>query len=146
MTVLKVYPRNGHVRKASQSPYLSEMMREFWNNENEAVQFTNPKANISEHADKYEIMLALPGMRKKDVELTVEKDLLTISHKNTEEGEGVEYSRKEFDFRGFTRSFSLPETVNTGTISAKMDNGILRVSLPKKEEAVDKGPRRIDIS
>ncbi len=147
MTLLRVYPKNGHVSPGVQRPYyLSDLMNEFFPGESKVSRFTNPKANIAENADNYEIVLALPGMTKKDIELLVEKETLTIRHKNNESREEVSYARKEFDFNGFERSFSLPETVNTEKISARMENGMLTVTLPKKDEAVDRGPRNINIS
>lgn len=147
MTLLRVYPKNGHVSRSVQRPYyLSDMMNEFFPNEGNASRFTNPKANIAENAENYEIVLALPGMAKKDIELSVEREVLTIRHKNNDSRDEVTYARKEFDFTGFERSFSLPETINIEKISAKMENGMLTVTLPKKEEAIDKGPRNINIS
>ena len=98
--------------------------------------------NISEGDDDFLIEVVLPGLNKGDFNVNVENDLLTISAErkveNKEEGEsnGRKYTRKEFGFTSFKRSFHLPENVNSDDITANYNQGILAVSLPKvaKEE------------
>ena len=94
-----------------------------------------PSTNIIEKNDGYELHMALPGMQKKDVKISLEKNVLSIaSDKKTNEEDGVKYTRREFAYGTFCRSFTLPETVDTAKITADFKNGILRVKLPKKEE------------
>lgn len=109
---------------------------------------TIPAANISEEEDKYKIEFAAPGMSKKDFKIDLNNNVLTVSSdKKTEDKEEKEnYMRREFHYSSFSRSFSLPDSVDTDKIKAKHDNGILSVSIPKKPEAVEKGPKQIEIS
>ena len=108
---------------------------------------TQPSVNIREQEEEYHIELAAPGMEKPDFNVDVDHDLLTISvekeQENTEEHEG--YTRREFNYGSFKRSFNLPDTVDAEKIKATYNNGILQVVLPKKAE-VKKAKRTIKIS
>jgi HSP20 family protein len=106
-----------------------------------------PSVNVVEHKDGFRIELAAPGLVKEDFKVNLEKDLLTISVKkeaNTEE-ETDTYRRREFNYSSFERSFRLPETVDAEKIDAKYDNGVLLIALPKKEAAIEKPAREIEI-
>jgi HSP20 family protein len=96
-----------------------------------------PAVNISESADHYHIELAAPGLKKDDFRVSVERDMLTISTetKNENHSEGRTYNRKEYSYSAFTRSFTLPESADIEKISASYNDGILKLELPKKEEA-----------
>jgi HSP20 family protein len=96
-----------------------------------------PAANIVENKDHYEVSLAAPGMKKDDFSIDVEGNVLTISAEKEEKKEEKDerYSRKEFSYTSFSRSFTLPEWVNKDKIDASYDNGLLRLHLPKTEEA-----------
>jgi len=96
-----------------------------------------PAVNISESADHYYIELAAPGLKKDDFRVSVERDMLTISTetKNENLSEGRTYNRKEYSYSAFTRSFTLPESADVEKISASYNDGILKLELPKKEEA-----------
>lgn len=106
-----------------------------------------PPVNIKETESAYEVELSAPGKKKEDFNIEVDNDLLTISSEfksesNTEEGK---YTRREFSFSSFKRSFTLPETVKEDEIKAGYENGILKITLPKKEEALPKAKRLIDV-
>ena len=107
-----------------------------------------PAVNVVESKDSFRIELALPGIKKEDVTINVEGDNLTISGKNESKlnEENESYTRREFNYSTFSRTFTLPETVDADAISAEYNNGILNVSIPKKEEAKDKGPKSVKIS
>jgi HSP20 family protein len=92
--------------------------------------------------------MAAPGLTKEDFKINVENDVLTVSNeKKTETSEKNEkYTRKEFSYSSFLRSFTLPEIVDMEKINAGYENGILTLTLPKKEEAKPKSPREIKIS
>ena len=108
---------------------------------------SRPTVNVVENEDTYSLKLAAPGLEKKDFELNIDKNLLTISvEKEIETTEGERYTRREFSYNKFTRSFRLPKTVKTEDISAAYKNGILTVTLPKKEEAKELPPRKVKIS
>ena len=96
-----------------------------------------PAVNISESEDGWKLSLAVPGLNKEDFKVEVKERKLSISYEDasedTETGKG--YSRKEFGFKSFKRSFLLPETVDASKISASYKQGVLDLYVPKKEEA-----------
>jgi HSP20 family protein len=144
---MKVYDKNGQEGKVSAPFYrFSDMFNDFFGEKNYTANFSNPAVNISEEPDSYMLSVALPGVSKTDVSIKVEKDMLILSRNAEVDNAEVNYNRREFDYSNFNRSFKLPHTVNVSKISAKMDNGILWLILPKKEEAIDKGPKEIKIS
>jgi HSP20 family protein len=95
-----------------------------------------PAANISETDNDFTIALAVPGLSKEDFKIEIENNLLTIfSEKKESKEENTEnYTRKEFMVGSFSRSFTLPKSIDTEKIQAQYNNGILNVVLPKKEE------------
>lgn len=110
---------------------------------------TVPSVNVKETADNYEVEMAAPGMSKDDFKVELDGNLLTISSSKEQEDEKVEkgYSRKEFSYQSFRRSFNFPkDVVDEDKIEAKYENGLLRLTIPKKEESKRKGPRLINIS
>ncbi len=92
-----------------------------------------PLANIHEFEDRYEIQLALPGISKSDIDLQIEKDVLTIKGVKSEETE-KNYHLREFNYEGFERKFRLSEVADRSSITAEFKNGILHVGIPKLEE------------
>lgn len=96
-----------------------------------------PAVNITEHKDAYEVSLAVPGMKKDDFKIDVAGNMLTISSEkqDTKEEEDKKFTRKEYNYSSFSRSFTLPKEINREKINAKYDHGILKISLPRKEEA-----------
>lgn len=109
-----------------------------------------PAVNVREKDDTYEIHVAAPGMKKEDFKLSVENNVLSVSAEEKTEKENKDqegnFTRREFSYTSFRRSFSLPSSVDADNINAKYDNGILVLSLPKKEEAKPKPPKQIEIS
>ena len=110
-----------------------------------------PAVNVREHGDGFEVEVAAPGFDKKDFHIEVDNDLLTISSvretKNEETKDNGRYTRREFGYTSFKRSFALPEhTVNTEKIKASYENGILYISLPKLEEVKPKPAKAIAVS
>ncbi|WP_341835666.1 Hsp20/alpha crystallin family protein [Chitinophaga pollutisoli] len=97
---------------------------------------TVPAVNISEDKDAFKIAMAAPGMKKEDFRIDVSDDLLTISAENESQQEDKKdnYRKQEYSFSSFTRSFQVPESVVASKIEAKYTDGILEISLPKKEE------------
>jgi HSP20 family protein len=95
-----------------------------------------PNVNIVEYKDDYRVELAVPGMKKQDFKINVEGNLLTISaEKEIQFEEKFEkFTRQEFNYTTFERTFTLPEYVVAENIQAKYEDGILRIVLPKKEE------------
>jgi len=106
-----------------------------------------PDINVREDKDKYTIEVAAPGLDKKDFDVDIQNNVLTISSEKEQKDENKDdnYLRREFSYSSFQRSFSLPETVKVEDIKAKHDNGVPFVELPKKKEAVEKASKKIDI-
>ena len=96
-----------------------------------------PAVNISEQKDKFKIDVAVPGMEKQDFKLNLDHNVLTIScEKRTEEEKKEEsYTRREFSFNSFQRSFTLPESVDVEKIDATYKDGLLTIALFKKAES-----------
>jgi len=99
--------------------------------------YNDPAANIIEQPESFELELAAPGMKKDDFKISLENSVLTISSetRNETQEEGKNYTRKEFSYGSFSRSFTLPKTINMDNIQAEYQDGILKVILPKREEA-----------
>lgn len=98
---------------------------------------TVPSVNIIENKDDFNVSLAVPGMKKDDFKIDVSGNILTISCEKEEEKKESDatYSREEYNYSSFSRSFTLPEDVDKEKIDAHYENGELSISLPKKEEA-----------
>ena len=119
-----------------------------WTNSNFSdTNTTMPAVNVKENNDEYVIEVAAPGMKKDDFTVEIDNDVLTISSEMQSEKEesNDNYTRKEFSFTSFKRAFTLPETVDGSKIDAKYEDGILRLTLPKKQEALPKPKRLIEI-
>jgi len=142
------------VRFSNQVPSVFDRLFEGdlfdWSNRNfSPTNTTLPSVNIKETADAYEVEVAAPGFDKSDFKLELNHEMLTIlSEKKTENEakEGEQYTKREFSYQSFSRSFTLPQTADGERISANYENGILRVSIPKKEEAKPKPMRVIEIN
>ena len=108
---------------------------------------TIPAVNISENKERFDVTIAAPGMKKDDFNIDVDGNTLTISAETREEKEEKEnrYTRKEYSYSSFSRSFSLPDGVNKDKIDASYDNGILKLSLPKTEEAKKAASKHISV-
>lgn len=135
------------------SRMLSNVFDEFFNRSLSDIvgsdfTFTQPSVNIVENEDSYDIEMAAPGLKKQDFNIEINKNNLTISarkEEKTEEKTEGKVTRSEFNYSSFTRSFYLPETVDAEKIDAKYKEGILKLQLPKKEEAKVKAPKTIEI-
>ncbi|MFM1964067.1 MAG: hypothetical protein RLZZ172_2912 [Bacteroidota bacterium] len=106
-----------------------------------------PAVNVKETDDTYEIIMAAPGLEKNDFKIDVNGSLLTISAKKDEKKEERDetYSRREYSYTSFSRSFSLPEDIFKDKIDANYMNGELRLTLPKKEEAKTMPHQKISV-
>ncbi|WP_333866351.1 Hsp20/alpha crystallin family protein [Sphingobacterium sp.] len=97
-----------------------------------------PAVNISESEKSFKIEMAAPGLDKSDFKINVDKNLITISAEKKEETVSEEklYSKKEFNYSSFSRSFTLPETVDYSNIEAAYEGGVLVLTVGKKEDAI----------
>jgi len=145
MTFVKVKPVRNYTR-----PTFNKVFDEFFNDAyhtpRSAVR-NKPAINIIEAADNFRIEVAAPGLEKGDFAINVEKDQLSIStSREAKLADGDTIKRKEFDYFNFKKSFQLPDSIDSLNIEASYNNGILIVSLPKKEEAKEQPPRKIEIA
>jgi HSP20 family protein len=96
-----------------------------------------PAVNVHEDKDNFILSVAAPGLKKSDFNIDVDGNLLTISSEKEEnkEEKDARYTRKEYNYSSFSRTFTIPEEVKQDKIEAEYENGVLKVTLPKKEEA-----------
>jgi HSP20 family protein len=149
---MSIIKRNGNFFSPFPAIFDDFLSRDLfdWNTSNFSNSGTTlPAVNIKETADNFEVEMAAPGMNKEDFNVTLDGNVLTISAERKAQNAGNEdrYSRKEFYYESFQRKFSLPkEVVDEKDIQARYENGILRLLIPKREEARPKPPRNIQIS
>lgn len=130
--------------------YLPSIFDEFFESNSKSVfdnKFSSPQINVIEGSNSYEIELAAPGFEKDDFNVEVKDDLLTINATKSEENEedAKNYKRREFSYNSFSRSFILPELIDSEKLDAEYKKGILNIFIPKKEEAKEKPARMIVI-
>lgn len=137
--------------------YLPSFLDKFWNNELMDWERSNfsgtnsslPAVNVKETVDNYTIELAAPGMNKNDFTVNFANNVLTISSKKETKKEETDkkYTRKEFNYQSFQRAFTVPENAVLGEkISASYTDGILSITLPKRDEVKPQPEREIKIS
>jgi HSP20 family protein len=127
--------------RIAHDPVMRMLLNNFMNQEQQTERKCRwmPATNITESDQAYHVEMAVPGLSKEDFNINLEKDVLSISteRENTEKtGEQAEqnFRMREFGRRNFCRSFSIPEAVDKDNIKAEYINGILMITLPKKEE------------
>ena len=122
-----------------------DLLSNFFDNANAG---TVPAVNIVESKDDYQIELAAPGLEKKDFKVDLNNNMLTISSEKEQknEVEGEKIIRREFSYTAFKRSFTLPDSADGDKIKAAYNEGILKISIPKREEAKEQPVRQISIS
>ena len=119
---------------------------EFLSNFNTGI--TLPAVNIKETSDEFVLELAIPGMKKSDFTIDVENKILSIASEVKHEDEETKdhYTKREFGYSSFKRTFTLPDSVESDKVKASYKDGVLMITLPKREEAKQKPPKRIEIS
>jgi HSP20 family protein len=129
---------------------LDEFFKPDWMGGLEQRTTVIPAVNIKEAEDHFDLELSVPGFKKDDINIEVNENILTISStvetSSEDKDEKGNYTRREFSRSSFKRSFTLPETINEDGINANYEDGILTLTLPKKEEALPKPKRLIEIS
>jgi len=144
-TLVKTNRKNGFAPSPLLDDFISRDLFDWagWSNDS-----TNPSVNIIESDEDFKVEMAAPGMKKDDFQVELDNDTLTIqselSNENMEEND--KFTRREFNYQSFKRSFYLPNTVEADKINAKYKDGILRLVIPKKEEAKRKPAKTIKIS
>ena len=114
-----------------------------WGNIGKEETLALPPVNIYETKNAFELELNVPGRSKEDFNIALEKGILTISYEKKEEqkSEDRKAVRREFNFRSFKRTFHLDEKINVNGITAKYENGLLTLTLPKMEEKHEEGKK-----
>jgi len=137
---------------SERTPYVFDDFFKPWNEWFEGGLFGRtmnvPAVNIVEHKDEYQVSLAVPGMKKDDFKIDVDGNMLTISSEKEEnkEEKDKKFTRKEYNYSSFSRSFTLPEEINREKIEAKYEDGVLKISLPRKEEAKKNSAKHIAVN
>lgn len=153
MSTLMKAPINGNEISTPKS--LSSWVDNFFENglgtgflSNFNTGITLPAVNIKENPNEYKLELAIPGMKKSDFNIDLDNKTLSISSEveNENEEHNDSYTRREFGYSSFKRTFILPDTVESDQVNANYIDGILCITLPKREEAKQKPPKRIEIS
>ena len=135
MTLVKF----NNVQKNAVSPWFSDVFDSLINDSilNDRSVAKTPAVNIAETENEFYIELAVPGLKKEDFKINLEKNVLSVSAekkaKNVEEGK--KYSKREYSYNSFVRSFTLPESADYGKIDAEYTDGVLKLNVAKKEEA-----------
>jgi HSP20 family protein len=126
---------------------MEEFFRPDWIGGMQQTNLSVPPVNIRETDMTFEVELSAPGKAKENFNIELDNDMLTISSEQKSENtsEDGKFTRREFSHSSFRRSFTLPETVKEDEIKASYENGILKITLPKREEALPKPKRMIDI-
>lgn len=129
--------------------FLENDVLDFFNNNFSESNTTVPAVNIKETDNEFDVELAAPGMNKEDFNINLENDQLTVSSEHKEESKKEEdgkFSRREFSYQKFQRTFSIPENmVDSDKIDARYEDGLLKIRLPKLEHAKVKPARKIEV-
>jgi len=136
MTLVKL--TNGTKNRAV-NPFFNDVFDSILNDSflNDKFASRVPAVNIAETENGFEIELAVPGLKKEDFKINLDKNVLSVSaDKKTENvEEGKRFSKREYSYKSFTRSFTLPEVADHSKIEAEYTDGILKLNVAKKEEA-----------
>lgn len=136
---------NNHVPSLIEN-FFGRDMNDFFNT-NTPTFHNVPAVNVAEHEAGFRIEVAAPGLKKEDFKLNLNHNNLTIegSQKNDSDKSNEKYTRREFSYTSFQRTFTLPTSVNADQIQATYTDGLLKIDIPKREEAKVKPPRQIEI-
>lgn len=149
MTLVQLRNKPSTMRPYFGRSILSDFFNDFFE-ENQLPAGINrsvPPVNIMETDDAFKVELAVPGMKKEDFKIEVENGVLTIqaSREESSEKEEKNYTRKEFSYSTFSRTFTMPDNISADQISASYEDGVLGLNLPKKEESRKKPAKEIRV-
>ena len=142
------------IKQRGSYPSMRSLLEDFWNNDTLLEdRFWNtrvnlPAVNIIEKDDKFLIELAAPGLRKEDFKINIENGILQIDSESQREvdEEKDNYTRKEFNYSSFSRSFTLPENASEENIAANYENGVLKLKLQKLKSETSHKKKQILIA
>ncbi len=140
------------VKRNINSQYFPDWLEDFFSGEvfNPLIKSrisSVPMVNVYENDDSFRIEVAVPGMGKEDIKINIENDIIKISAESESkiENENEKCTKREYSYKSFSRSFTLPESADIEKIDAKSLDGILKVIIKKKDEEIVKAPREIKI-
>jgi len=133
-----------------QTPFITSLFDDYVNQDWDfkvSSSAGTPAVNIKELDNQFEIDLAVPGKKKSDFEIEVEEGLLSISSSMKEDQvtEKAKFTRREFSYNSFKRTFTIPDSVDPSNIEAHYSEGVLKLSLPKRKEALPQPKKLIKI-
>ncbi len=130
--------------------FFTRDLNDWSNNHFSNTNTTLPSVNIQESNDGFLVEMAAPGMKKEDFKIELDNEYLKISSEkqtNHETNDNQRFTRREFSYQSFERSFHLPKSVvDTSKINARYENGMLQILIPKREEAKALPPRQIQVA
>jgi HSP20 family protein len=142
-------------RSRSLTPYFSSPLDRFFKNDfsdfwDGDSLTTVPPINVTEEKNNYLVSMAVPGFKKEDFDIDLDGDLLTISCEKETDTDGRErepgtFSRREYNYSSFSRTVTLPDHADNAGIKAKYDDGVLKLTIPKKPEAQKMSSKKIQI-
>ncbi|HVW13177.1 MAG TPA: Hsp20/alpha crystallin family protein [Mucilaginibacter sp.] len=134
MTLVKF--NNG--QRNAVNPWFSDVFDSIFNDSlNNRFVSKIPAVNIAETEGEFQIELAAPGLKKDDFKISLDKNVLSVSAEKKSENidENKKYSKREYSYSSFVRSFTLPETADAARIEAEYTDGVLKLNVAKKDEA-----------
>lgn len=135
MTLVKFNNRNNNALMPGFNDVFDSIFNDTFFNDRMVTRV--PAVNISETENNYHVELAAPGLKKEDFKLNLERNILTISVETTADHQDNQknYSKREYSYQSFVRSFTLPESADDSNINATYTDGILKIDIAKREEA-----------
>ena len=129
--------------------WLPEVFNDFfYNNNMPKTNATAPAINVLENENEYTVELAAPGLRKEDFDISINNDgdlVIKMEKKNEVKDEKAHYLRREFAYSKYEQTLILPDDVNKDEVGAKMNDGVLNITLPKLNKSVQKVARQIEV-
>jgi HSP20 family protein len=136
MTLVKF---NNGLKNNARGPFFNDVFDSILNDSflGDKLVARIPAVNISETENEFQVELAVPGLKKEDLKISLDKNVLTVAAEKKTENveEGKKFSKREYSYNSFSRSFTLPESADHSKIEADYTDGILTLSITKKEEA-----------
>jgi HSP20 family protein len=136
MTLVKF---NNGLKNNAVNPFFNDVFDSILNDSflGDKLATRTPAVNIAESENEFHIEVAAPGLKKEDFKINLDKNVLTVSaeKKGEQVEEGKKFSKREYSYNSFTRSFTLPESADHSKIEADYTDGILKLTVAKKEEA-----------
>ncbi|QEM04073.1 Hsp20/alpha crystallin family protein [Mucilaginibacter rubeus] len=136
MTLVKF---NNGLKNTSANPFFSDVFDSLINDSflSDKLIARVPAVNVAETENEFHVELAVPGLKKEDFKINLDKNVLSVAAEKKTENveEGKKFSKREYSYNSFVRSFTLPESADQSKIEADYTDGILKLTVAKREEA-----------